>query len=50
MQGFCLFDRVNDSAGAVATDWNTGQGAAEDVDEREAYRASDWDEAVSIRN
>ena len=50
MQGFGLFDRVNGSADVVATDWNTCQNAAEDADEREAYRVSDWDEAGSIRN
>ena len=49
MQGFGLFGRVNDSADVVAIDWNVGQNAAEDADERKAYRVSDWDEAGSIR-
>ena len=50
MQGFGLFDRVNDSAEVVATNWNTGQGPAEDADERKAYRVSDWDEAAAIKS
>ena len=50
MQGFGLFDRVNDAAEIEITDWNVGQGAAEDVDERKSYRVGDWDEAGSIRN
>ena len=50
MQGFGLFDRVDDSADVVATDWDTGQNAAGDADEREAYRVSDWDEAGSVRD
>ena len=50
MQGFGLFDRVNDSEDVVATDWGVGKKSAEDADERKAYRVSDWDEAGSIRN
>ena len=49
MQGFCLFDRVNDPADQEATGWNTGRDGLEDADEREAYRVSDWDEAGSIK-
>ena len=50
MQGFGLFDRVNDSAHQVKTDWNTGRDPLEDADERKAYRASDWGEAGPIKN
>ena len=47
MQGFGLFDRVNDAAELSATNW--AQGPAEDSDERKAYRVSDWDEAGEIK-
>ena len=50
MQGFCLFDRVNDSADQEATDWNTGRDGLEDADERNSYRVSGWDEASAIEN
>ena len=50
MQGFCLFDRVTDSADQEATDWNTGRDGLEDAGERESYRVSDWDEASAIKN
>ena len=50
MQGFGLFDRVNDSADQEATDWNTGRDGPEDADERKAYRVSDWDEASVVKN
>ena len=49
IQGFGLFDRVNDLDDAVATDWNTGRDSLEDSDERKAYRANDWDEASEIK-
>ena len=49
MQGFGLFDRVNDSADLQATDWNTGRDGLEDADERKSYRVSDWDEAGAIK-
>ena len=49
MQGFGLFDRVNDSDDLQATDWNTGRDGLEDADERKAYRVSDWDEALEIK-
>ena len=49
MQGFCLFDRVNDSADLQATGWNTGRDDLEDADERKSYRVSDWDEASAIK-
>ena len=47
MQGFGLFDRVNDSADML--DWNTGRDGLEDADERKSYRVSDWDEASAIK-
>ena len=49
MQGFCLFDRVNNSADLQATDWNTGRNELEDADERKSYRVSDWDEASAVK-
>ena len=49
IQGFGLFDRVNDLDDAVATDWNTGRDSLEGSDERKAYRASDWGEASEIK-
>ena len=49
MQGFGLFDRVNDSADLQATDWNTGRDDLEDADERKSYRVSDWDEASAVK-
>ena len=48
MQGFCLFNRVNDPADQEVTDWTTGRDGLEDADERKAYRVSDWDEARAI--
>ena len=46
MEGFGLFDRVNDqSAGGLIAD---PTGAEEDLDERKVYRISDWDEAGAI--
>ena len=50
MQGFGLFDRVNDSAPQDMTDWNTGREPLEEADNRKAYRISDWDGAGSINN
>ena len=49
MQGFGLFDRVNDSADLQATDWNTGRDDLEDADERKPYRVSEWDEASEVK-
>ena len=49
MQGFGLFDRVNDSADQEVTDWTTGRDGLEDADERESYRVGDWDEASAIK-
>ena len=49
MQGFGLFDRVNDSDDIQTTDWGTGRDGLEDADERKAYRVSDWDEAAEIK-
>ena len=49
MQGFGLFDRVNDSAGLQATDWNTGRDDLEDADERKSYRVSDRDESSAVQ-
>ena len=49
VQGFGLFDRVNDLDDAAATDWTTGRDGLEDDDERKAYRVSDWDEASEIK-
>ena len=49
MKGFCLFDRVSDSADLRATDWNTGRDGLEDADDRESYRVSDWGGASAIK-
>ena len=49
MQGFGLFYRVNGSDDLQATDWTAGRDGLEDADERKAYRVSDWDEAVEIK-
>ena len=37
MQGFGLFDRVNDSGDLQMTDWVAGRDGLEDADERKAY-------------
>ena len=50
MQGFCLFDRLNDPADQEVTDWNTGRNGREDADERKSYSVSDWDEASATQN
>ena len=50
MQGFGLFDRVNDSADQEVTGWTTGRDGLEDADERKSYRVSDLDEASAIKN
>ena len=49
VQGFGLFDRVNDSADMQATGWNTGRDGLEDADEKKSYRVSGWDEASAIK-
>jgi hypothetical protein len=50
MEGFAQFGKPNDSVmGEDNTNWGTfDKSAAEDADERKAYRVSDWDEANSI--
>ena len=50
MQGFGLYDRVNDFADLQATDWTTGRNGLEDADKRKSYRVSDWGEASAIKN